>query len=131
MAKEGLTKLYLNSFWDKLTESNNSSKKKTIADPQKQFPFLATPCFEVANLLLARDEVVWVKWKNVEEENMPFLRHTNKVVGSYVATAASLKLYSYPDMLRRGSYNVIKIPSSKHKSARSLWPLRAEIGRAT
>ena len=94
MAEEWLAKLYLISFWDKLTESNNSSKKKTISDPQKQFPFLATNCFEVANLLFASVEVVWVKWKNVEDENMPFLRHTNKVVGSYVATAVRLKLYS-------------------------------------
>ena len=35
-----------------------------------------------------------------EEENMPFLRHTNEVIGSYVTTGARLKLYTFLDALK-------------------------------
>jgi hypothetical protein len=44
-----------------------------IADPQDLFRLLKTPGIEVTNLLFAGDEVVWVSWKYVEEENMPLL----------------------------------------------------------
>ena len=72
-----------------------------ISDPQELFRFLATPEIEVNNLLFAGDEVVWVTWKYVEEEqNMPVLRHTNEVIGAYVTTGARLKLYTYLDSLR-------------------------------
>ena len=94
-AKRGLAKLYLNSLWGKLTESSNRPQNKMIADPQELFRFLATPGIEVTNLLFAGDEVVWVTWKYMEEEeNMPVLRHTNEVIGAYVTTGARLKLYS-------------------------------------
>jgi hypothetical protein len=56
-----------------------------IADPQELYRFLATPGTEVTNLLFAGNEVVWVTWRYVEEEeNMPVLRHTNEVIGAYV-----------------------------------------------
>ena len=42
-AKRGLAKLCLNSFWGKLTESNNRPKSKMITDPQELYRFLATP----------------------------------------------------------------------------------------
>lgn len=54
-AKRGLAKLCLNSFWGKLTESNNRPKSKIIADPQELFRFLATPGIKVIKLLLAAD----------------------------------------------------------------------------
>jgi hypothetical protein len=45
-----------------------------IADPQDLFRLLKTPGIELTNLLFAGDEVVWVTWKYVEEEeNMPLL----------------------------------------------------------
>ena len=83
MAKRGLAKCCLNSLWEKLTESSNRPQNKMISDPQELFRFLATPEIEVNNLLFAGDEVVWVTWKYVEEEqNMPVLRHTNEVIGA-------------------------------------------------
>jgi hypothetical protein len=75
-----LAKLCLNSFWSKLEESSNKPQNKIIADPQAFHRFLATPGIEVTNLLFAGDEVVWVTWKYVEEEeNVPVLRHTKSV----------------------------------------------------
>jgi len=47
---------------------------KMTADPLELFRFLATPGFEVTNLVFAGDEVVWVMWKYVEEI-MSILRH--------------------------------------------------------
>ena len=101
VAKKGLAKICLNSFWRKLTESSNRPQTKMIADPQELFRFLATPGIELTNLLFAGDEVVWVTWKYVEEEeNMPVLRHTNEVISAYVTTGARLKLYTCLDSLR-------------------------------
>jgi len=101
VAKKGLAKICLNSFWRKLTESSNRPQNKMIADPQELFRFLATPGIELTNLLFAGDEVVWVTWKYVEEEeNMPVLRHTNEVISAYVTTGARLKLYTCLDSLR-------------------------------
>jgi hypothetical protein len=58
----------------------------------------------VANLLFAGDEVVWVTWRYVEEEeNMPVLRHTNEVIGACVTTRARLKLYTYLDALKENA----------------------------
>jgi hypothetical protein len=68
-------------------------QNKMIADPQELFRFLAMPGREVTYLLFAGDDVVWVIWKYVkEEENMPVLRHTNEVIFAYVTTGARLKL---------------------------------------
>ena len=102
-AKRGLAKLYLNSFWRKLRESSNRSQNSMITDPQELYRFLATPDIEVTNLLFAGDEVVWVIWWYVEEENTPILRHTNEVIGTYVTTGACLKLYTYLDALKENA----------------------------
>jgi hypothetical protein len=64
-------------FWGKLTESSNRPQNKMIVDPHELYRFLATPGIEVINLLFTGDEVVWVTWRYVEEEeNMSVLRHT-------------------------------------------------------
>lgn len=99
--KDGLAKLCLNSFCGKMTESNKRPKWKMVADPQELFRFLATLGIEVANLMFAGDKVVWVTWNYaVQEDNKPVLHHTNEVIGSYVTTAARLKLYSYLHALK-------------------------------
>ena len=67
-AKRGLAKLCLNSFWGKLTESSNRPQNTTIKDPQELYRFLVKPGVEVTNLLFVGDEVVWVVWRYVEEE---------------------------------------------------------------
>jgi hypothetical protein len=80
----------------------NRPKSRMIADPHERFRFLATPGVKVTNLVFAGDDVVWVTWKYVEEEeNMPALRHTKEVIGAYVTTEARLKLYTYLDSLKK------------------------------
>jgi hypothetical protein len=57
-AKRGLTKLCLNSMWDKLRERSNRTRTKTITDHQELYRFLVKLCIEVAALVFAIDEVV-------------------------------------------------------------------------
>ena len=99
-AKSGLAKLCLNSFWRKFTESSNRPQTRLITDPQVLYRFLVTPGIELTNLSFAGEEVVWVMWRYVEEENMSVLRHTNEFIGAYVKTGALLKLYTYLDALK-------------------------------
>jgi len=65
-----------------------------ITDPQELYRFLATPGIEVTNFLFAGDEVLWVVWGFVEEEeNMPVLRHTKELIGAYLTTGTSQNLH--------------------------------------
>jgi hypothetical protein len=79
-AKRVLAKLCLNSMWGKLTERNNRVRTKMISEPREIYRFLTTPGIEVMNLMFASDDVVWVSWRFIAEENLPSLRHTNEVL---------------------------------------------------
>jgi hypothetical protein len=57
-AKRGLTKLFLNSMWVKVTERNNRTPTKMNTDPQELYRFLATQGIKVAALVFASDVVV-------------------------------------------------------------------------
>jgi hypothetical protein len=133
-AKRGLAKFCLNSFWDKLTESSNRPQIKIVVDPHELDRFLATSCTEIIKLFFAGDEVVWVTWRYVEEEeNMPVLRHTNEVMVAYVTTGARLKLYTYLDALKeRAIYcdtdSVIYIQKCGQPPAEKLRDLTNEFG---
>ena len=65
--------------------------------------FLATPGIEVANLVFASDDVIWISWKHGVEEYVPRLRHTNEVIGAYVTAGTRIHLYHYLDRLRENS----------------------------
>jgi hypothetical protein len=73
---------------------------KLISDPNELYRFLATTGVEVENLLIASDSVVWASCRYPVEEPVPSLRHTNEVVGVYVACGGHLLLYDYLDQLR-------------------------------
>jgi hypothetical protein len=91
-AKRCLAKLCLNSLWGKLTERGDRTQTKLISDPNELYRFLATPGVEVQNLLFASDSVLWAPWRYAAEEQVPSLRHTNEVVGSYVACGGRMPL---------------------------------------
>ena len=59
-AKRGLEKLCLNSLWGKMAERQNGIHTKLISSPHE---LLATPGFEVVNLLFSSDSVVWASWR--------------------------------------------------------------------
>jgi hypothetical protein len=81
------------------------------------------PGIEVTILLFAGDEVVWVTWRYVEEEeNMPVLRHSNEVISAYVTTGARLKLYTYLDALKEKPYTAILILSFISSCVANLQP---------
>jgi len=54
--------------------------------------FLATRGIEVANLVFASDDVVWLSWKRGAEEDVPSSYHTNEVIGAYVTAGARIHL---------------------------------------
>jgi len=87
-------------MWGKLTERNNRTKSKLISDPHELYMFLATAGIEVANLMFASDDVVWVTWRLMAEEQIPSLRRTNEVIGAYVTVGARMHLCSYLDRLQ-------------------------------
>ena len=62
LAKRRFAKLYLSSFWGKLTEANNI-QSLIITDPQELYRLLSTPGIEVINVLYASDEVVCLFWR--------------------------------------------------------------------
>ena len=84
-AKRGRAKLCLNSMWENLTKRIDRTRSKIITGPNELYVFLATPGIEVTNLAFASDEVVWHSWKVCAEENVPYLPHTNEVIGAYVS----------------------------------------------
>ena len=49
--------------------------------------------------MFASHSVVWASWRYASEEQVPSLRHTNEVVGAYVACGGRLHLYDYLDRL--------------------------------
>jgi len=64
---------------------------------------LATPGIEVMNLIFTSDDVVWLSWKRVAEEDVPNLSHTKEVIGAYVTAGARIHLYRYLDRLRENA----------------------------
>ena len=99
--KQGVAKLCLNSMCGKLTEPNDRTRTKNISDQQELYRILATPGNEVATLMFASDEVVLASWRYIAGEKVPNLRHTNEVIGGYVAEGASILLYGYLDRLQK------------------------------
>ena len=72
-----------------------------ISDPKELYRFLATPSIEIANIMFASDEVVWVSCRYIVEEKVPNLMHTNEVIGAYVTAGARIHLYGYLDKLQK------------------------------
>jgi hypothetical protein len=70
-----------------------------VSDPRELCKFLATPGIEIINLMFASDEFGLASWRFHAEENIPSLRHTNEVMGTYVTTGARMHLYKYLDRL--------------------------------
>jgi hypothetical protein len=64
------------------------------------YRFLATPGVEVTNLAFATNDVVRLSWKLSAEEYVPYLTHTNVVIGDYVTADARIHLYSFLDRLQ-------------------------------
>jgi len=91
-AKRGLAKLCLNSMWVKLGENPRKIQTKLISNPQELHRSLATPGIEVAKLLFAGDEIVWVAWRHREETHVPAMRQTNEVIASFVTAGARFHL---------------------------------------
>jgi hypothetical protein len=79
----------------KLTERNDRTRTKIITEPYELYRFLDTPGVEVTNLAFASDDVAWLSWKVTAEENVPYLPHTNEVIGAYVTAGARIHLYSF------------------------------------
>jgi len=55
------------------------------------------------NLAFASDDVVYMSWNRGAEEDLPYLRHTNEVIGAYFTDEAMIHLYRYLDRLRENA----------------------------
>jgi len=55
------------------------------------------------NLVFASDNGFWISWKYGAEENVPSLRLTNDVIGSYITASARIHLYRYIARLRENA----------------------------
>jgi len=95
VAKRGLAKLCLNSMWGKLMERNDRTRTKIIKEPHELYRFQATPFVEVTNFAFASDDVAWRSCKVTAEENVPYLPHTNEVIGACVTAGARIHLYTF------------------------------------
>jgi hypothetical protein len=51
-------------------------------------------------MMFASDDVVWISWQYFSEEHVPDFRHTNEVIGAFVAAGARIHFYSYLDRLQ-------------------------------
>jgi len=47
--------------------------------------------------------MVWLSWKVTAEENVPYLPHTNVVIGAYVTAGARIHMYSFLDRLQENA----------------------------
>ena len=90
-------------MWGKLTERNDRTRTKIITEPHEPYRFLATPGAEVTNLAFASDDVAWLSWKVNAEENVPYLSHTNEVIGAYGIAGARIHLYNFLDRLQENA----------------------------
>jgi len=90
-------------MWGWLTERNYRTLTKIITEPKELYGFLSTPGIEVANLVFASDDVVWLSCKRGAEEDLPRFRYSNEVIGAYVTAGARMQLYRYLDRLRENS----------------------------
>jgi hypothetical protein len=72
-----------------------------ISDPQEIYRFPAMPGIEFVNLLFASDDIVWAFWRYIADENIPSLRHTNDIIGSYVTALARLRIYFFSIAYRK------------------------------
>jgi len=73
---------------------------KIITEPKNLYGFLATPGVEVMNIAFVSDDVAYISWMYYAEEDVPNLRHTNEVIGTYVTAGARIHHYRYFDRLR-------------------------------
>jgi hypothetical protein len=71
-----------------------------MSESQELYRFLATLGIEVANLMFTSDNILIASWRFIAEENVPNLRHTNKVIGAHVMAGARIHLYRYLDRER-------------------------------
>jgi len=71
-----------------------------ISESKELYGFLSTPGIDVLHFVVANEYVVWISWKYRAEEDVPSLRYTNDVIGTYVTAGARLHLYRYIDRLR-------------------------------
>jgi hypothetical protein len=91
-------------MWGKLTERKNRTSTKMITDPQELYRFLARQGIEIEALVFASDDVVCASWRDIAEEKVPNLHHSNEVIGAYVTAGARIHLYKYLDRLQQSAF---------------------------
>jgi hypothetical protein len=94
--RELLTKLKLNSMWEKLAENTNKHRQLRLRHENVWVPFLFG--IELTTLIFQNDDVAWLSWRYTEE-NMIIGKDVNVAIVPYVTKGARLKLYPFLDAL--------------------------------
>lgn len=87
----------LNSFWGKFGQRSNLPQIEYVSDPSVYFDLL-TSDQQVFGVNFVTDEVVEMRWKNINEF-VEASGRTNVVLAAYTTAQARLKLYSYLEKL--------------------------------
>ena len=94
-----LAKLKLNSMWGKWAQNQNKTQTNLVTSVKELYELLTSPGTEVKNIF-PNDGVVWVSWKQ-SEENITAGKNVNVAVDAYVTTPARLKRYEYLSELEK------------------------------
>ena len=96
--RKQVAKLMLNSFWGKFGERTNKSKVEQVVHPQHLYRILADAANDVQAVRICTDDVLEVRYKQTEDNDMPSDR-TNIFIACFTTCWARLKLYSYLERL--------------------------------
>jgi len=89
-----LAKLKLNLMRGKCAQNQNKIQTTLVTSVKVLYELLTSPGTEVTNLIFPNDDVVWVSWKD-SDDNIAAGKNVIVAVAAYVTTQARLKPYDY------------------------------------
>ena len=94
-----LGKICLNSFWGKLGQRTNMSKKVYVTSAHELYDILCDDSNEVSEINIIKPMLISVKYIKLDEYAED-LANSNCIIASWVTAQARLKLYSYLEELQ-------------------------------
>jgi hypothetical protein len=84
----------------KWAQNQNKTQKNLVTSVKELYELSTSPGTEVKNIIFPNDGVVWVSWKQ-SEDNITAGKNVNVAVDAYVTTLARLKRYEYLSELEK------------------------------
>ena len=98
--RKQVAKLMLNSFWGKFGERTNKAKVEQVIRPSHLYRIMSDAANDVQALRICTDDVLEVRYKQTEDNDMPSNK-TNIFVAAFTTCWARLKLYEHLHTLQR------------------------------